>query len=138
MDPPSECTQEFSRGVWSAQFEIIRHILVNHPAGGKTGGIFKSSLLKNRFFSRILIQEAKDRALEELDMGRSATDNLGLIAFKDHWGAIGTPLTYWRYPPPRPYVPRPAWQKSLARRLVQSAPDFALEAVGTLLYRHIG
>ena len=84
------------------------------------------------------IQEAKDRALEELDMGRSATDNLGLIAFKEHWGAIGTPLSYWRYPPPGPYVPRPAWQKSFARRLVQAAPDLALEAVGTLLYRHIG
>jgi hypothetical protein len=84
------------------------------------------------------IQEAKGDGLEELDMGRSTTDNLGLIAFKEHWGAIGSPLTYWRYPAPGPYVPRPAWQKSLARRLVQSAPDIALEAVGTLLYRHIG
>ena len=84
------------------------------------------------------IQEAKGDGLEELDMGRSTTDNLGLIAFKEHWGAIGSPLTYWRYPAPGPYVPRPAWQKSLARRLVQSAPDLALEAVGTLLYRHIG
>jgi hypothetical protein len=84
------------------------------------------------------IQEAKDRALEELDMGRSATDNLGLIAFKGHWGATGTPLSYWRYPAPRPYEPRPAWQKSLARRLVQASPDLVLETVGTLLYRHIG
>jgi hypothetical protein len=84
------------------------------------------------------IQEATDNALEELDLGRSGSDNLGLIAFKEHWGATGTPLTYWRYPPPGPYVPRPAWQKSLARRLVQAAPDLALEAVGTLLYRHIG
>jgi hypothetical protein len=84
------------------------------------------------------IQEAKDKALEELDLGRSGSDNLGLIAFKGHWGATGTPLTYWRYPPPGPYVPRPAWQKSLARRLVQASPDLALEAVGTLLYRHIG
>jgi hypothetical protein len=84
------------------------------------------------------IQEAKGDGLEQLDMGRSGADNLGLIAFKEHWGAMGTPLSYWRYPPPGPYVPRPAWQKSLARRLVQSAPDLALEAVGTLLYRHIG
>jgi hypothetical protein len=84
------------------------------------------------------IQGAKDKALEELDMGRSGADNLGLIAFKEHWGATGTPLTYWRYPPPGPYVPRPAWQKSLARRVVRATPDLALEAVGTLLYRHIG
>ena len=84
------------------------------------------------------IQEAKGDALEELDLGRSGSDNLGLIAFKEHWGATGTPLSYWRYPPPGPYVPRPAWQKSLARRLVQASPDLALEAIGTLLYRHIG
>jgi lipid II:glycine glycyltransferase (peptidoglycan interpeptide bridge formation enzyme) len=84
------------------------------------------------------IQEAKDKGLEELDMGRSGIDNLGLIAFKEHWGATGATLNYWRYPPPSPLVPRSAWQKRLAHRLVQAAPDFALEAVGTLLYRHIG
>jgi CelD/BcsL family acetyltransferase involved in cellulose biosynthesis len=84
------------------------------------------------------IQEAKDKGFEELDLGRSAVDNLGLIAFKEHWGATGTTLRYWRYPRPGPYVPRSAWQESLARRLVQAAPDLALEAVGTLLYRHIG
>ena len=83
------------------------------------------------------IQEAKEKGLEELDMGRSDTDNLGLIAFKEHWRATGTELSYWTYPP-RLQVARSAWQKSLARRLVQAAPDLALEAVGTLLYRHIG
>jgi hypothetical protein len=84
------------------------------------------------------IQEAKDRGLEELDMGRSDTRNLGLIAFKEHWGATGTKLNYWRYPPPSPLVPRSAWQRKLAHRLVHAAPDLALEAVGTLLYKHIG
>ncbi len=84
------------------------------------------------------IQEATGDGLAELDMGRSGIDNLGLIAFKEHWGATRTTLSYWTYPRPSPLVPRSAWQKSLARRLVQSAPDIALEAVGTLLYRHIG
>jgi lipid II:glycine glycyltransferase (peptidoglycan interpeptide bridge formation enzyme) len=84
------------------------------------------------------IQEAKNRGLEELDLGRSNTNNLGLIAFKEHWGATGTALNYWRYPPPGPLVPRSAWQRKLAHRLVRAAPDLALEAVGTLLYRHIG
>lgn len=84
------------------------------------------------------IQEAQGEGLEELDMGRSGIDNLGLIAFKEHWGATRTTLSYWRYPRPSPLVPRPAWQKSLAHRLIQSAPDVALEAVGALLYRHIG
>ena len=83
------------------------------------------------------IQEAKDKGFEELDLGRSDTDNLGLIAFKEHWGATGTTLRYWTYPP-RPHVPRSAWQKSLARYFVEAAPDRVLEAVGALLYRHIG
>ena len=83
------------------------------------------------------IQEAKGKGLEELDMGRSDVDNPGLIAFKEHWGATGAVLSYWRYPP-RSHLPLTAWQKSLARRLVQAAPDSVLEAVGTLLYRHIG
>lgn len=84
------------------------------------------------------IQEAKDKGLEELDMGRSDTDNLGLIAFKEHWGATGAALNYWRYPAPSPRVPRSAWQESIARGFAQVAPDFVLEAVGTLLYKHIG
>jgi len=83
------------------------------------------------------IQEAKDKGLEELDLGRSDPDNLGLITFKEHWGATAATLSYWTYPP-RPQILRSAWQKNLARRLVRVSPDLVLETVGTLLYRHIG
>ena len=83
------------------------------------------------------IQEAKDEGLEELDMGRSNADNAGLVAFKEHWRAVGTTLSYWRYPP-RPLAPGRAWRQHLLRHFAQVAPDFALEAVGALLYRHIG
>jgi hypothetical protein len=83
------------------------------------------------------IQEAKDEGLEELDMGRSNADNAGLIAFKEHWRAVGTTLSYWRYPP-RPPAPGRAWRQHLLRNFAKVAPDFALEAVGALLYRHIG
>jgi CelD/BcsL family acetyltransferase involved in cellulose biosynthesis len=83
------------------------------------------------------IQEAKNTGLEELDFGRSDADNLGLITFKEHWGAVGTTLKYWTYPS-RPHVTRSPWQKSLARQFVKYAPDAALEGIGTLLYKHIG
>jgi hypothetical protein len=83
------------------------------------------------------IQEAKDEGLEELDMGRSNADNAGLIAFKEHWRAVGTTLSYWRYPP-GPRAPQRAWRQYLLRSFTQVAPDFVLEATGTLLYRHIG
>ena len=83
------------------------------------------------------IQEAKEQGLEDLDMGRSNADNAGLIAFKEHWRAVGTTLSYWRYPP-RPPASGRAWRQHLLRHFAQVAPDFALEAVGALLYRHIG
>ena len=50
-------------------------------------------------FSRA-IQEAKESGFEEFEMGRSDTANTGLIAFKEHWGAKGTAIRYWRYPAP--------------------------------------
>lgn len=83
------------------------------------------------------IQQAKDAGFEELDMGRSDYDNQGLIAFKEHWGAVGTSISYWTYPN-RPAAPPAAWKKSLPKRAVSAAPDLALKAVGGLLYRHIG
>jgi CelD/BcsL family acetyltransferase involved in cellulose biosynthesis len=83
------------------------------------------------------IQEAKSKGLEELDMGRSDTDNCGLITFKERWGAVGTQLNYWTYPRTLQVGPR-TWQKSLAERVVAVAPDFALRAAGTLMYRHMG
>jgi len=83
------------------------------------------------------IQDAKDNGLDELDMGRSETDNLGLIAFKKHWGAAATLLDYWAYPDQAAGSPS-GWQERLARRVVSAAPDVALMTLGKLLYRHIG
>lgn len=83
------------------------------------------------------IQEAKDGGFEEFDLGRSDTDNLGLIAFKEHWDGQRALIHYWTYPH-RPSRPTPSWKKSLARQVVSAAPDLALIGVGKLLYRHVG
>jgi CelD/BcsL family acetyltransferase involved in cellulose biosynthesis len=83
------------------------------------------------------IQEARDHGLEEFDMGRSDADNPGLIAFKERWGAVGSQLSYWTYPR-RAKVSRSEWRQRLTKRAVSVTPDIGLEAVGTLLYRHIG
>jgi CelD/BcsL family acetyltransferase involved in cellulose biosynthesis len=83
------------------------------------------------------IQEAKDTGIEELDLGRSDIDNLGLISFKDHWGAIGKPLVYWTYPRRRETA-MSTWQKAVMRRVVPVTPEPMLRTAGTLLYRHIG
>jgi hypothetical protein len=84
------------------------------------------------------IQEAKAQNLRELEMGRSDQDGLGLIAFKEHWGAVGTRLTYWRYPNLCSASRAEGWQKAVLRPIIPVMPNSALPAVGRLLYRHIG
>jgi lipid II:glycine glycyltransferase (peptidoglycan interpeptide bridge formation enzyme) len=83
------------------------------------------------------IQEAKDRGFDELEMGRSDVDNLGLVAFKDRWGASRRSIHYWTYPQ-RASSRSSVWKNNIRKRLVSAAPDLALEAIGGLLYRHIG
>jgi CelD/BcsL family acetyltransferase involved in cellulose biosynthesis len=83
------------------------------------------------------IQEAKERGFEHFEMGRSDKDNLGLISFKEHWGAVGTDVSYWKYAR-RPGITTDSWKKSALRHLVPVTPDSILRAVGRLLYRHVG
>jgi hypothetical protein len=83
------------------------------------------------------IQEAQGKGLNELDMGRSDGDNFGLRSFKEHWGAVGTQLNYWRYPHQIVGLPH-SWQKSVLRRLVPATPNSVLRTVGKFLYGHIG
>ena len=83
------------------------------------------------------IQEAKAQGMEEFDMGRSDSDNPGLIAFKEHWGAAPR---HWYIggTPSRPCQNQSSWKTRLARQLVSAVPDSSLVAAGKLLYRHIG
>jgi hypothetical protein len=83
------------------------------------------------------IQEAKDKGLDELEMGRSDSSNPGLISFKEHWGAVGTHLNYWRYPSRSVGIAN-TWQQNMLRRLVPATPTPVLRTMGRLLYRHIG
>ena len=83
------------------------------------------------------IQQAKDAGIEELELGRSDNDNLGLICFKEHWGAIGKSLNYWVYPQ-SPRVTRGTWEKAIIGQLVPMSPNPVLRTIGKLLYRHIG
>lgn len=83
------------------------------------------------------IKEATDNGIQELDMGRSDVDNLGLISFKQHFGAVGKPVHYWTYPY-RPPLALNIRDNAMLGRLVTAAPDFALKTAGKLLYRHIG
>jgi hypothetical protein len=83
------------------------------------------------------IQEANQTGLEEFEMGRSDNGNLGLIAFKEHWGTIGSKLNYWTYPTAgRVTSHNPS--KAMLRQFVRVVPDTILKVTGKLFYRHIG
>ena len=57
------------------------------------------------------IQQAKEEGFKELEMGRSDSNNLGLISYKEHWGAVGKMLS-WAYPYSPHKIPG-TWEKAI-------------------------
>jgi hypothetical protein len=90
------------------------------------------------------IVEAKGEGRRRFDLGRSDSDNRGLITFKDRLGATRSRLNYWRYYPKgnflagRGGLAGPAWQRRLMRSFFSHVPSACLSAVGSLLYKHVG
>jgi hypothetical protein len=86
-----------------------------------------------------VIQQAKATGAEEFDLGRSGYEDPGLIAFKEHLGAVSSELSYYRSPAPNV---NPATSKSTmsswARHALTRLPNSLLSGVGQVLYRHIG
>jgi hypothetical protein len=83
-----------------------------------------------------VVERAQAAGFERLDLGRSDPDQPGLIAFKEHLGAVRSTLTYCTWPEPRQArrpVPSP-----MVRRFASHLPDTALDLTGRLLYRHLG
>ena len=87
-----------------------------------------------------VIQQAKDSGVEIFDLGRSASEDTGLIAFKNHLGGIASKLAYYRSPVARPKTDAgsPSFVSAWARETIGRLPDPLLSGVGQLLYRHIG
>ena len=83
------------------------------------------------------IQEAKTCGFAELDMGRCDLENLGLVTFKEHWGAERKTLKYWRYPAVM-LSSSTQWELKAAKKIFSFAPSGAMAAMGRLLYRHVG
>ena len=84
------------------------------------------------------IREAKASGIRWMDLGRSDSDNAGLITFKDRLGADRSTLTYVRYPAPAEAHAGRFTPVHIAKRLLAHLPDRLLVATGRLLYQHIG
>jgi CelD/BcsL family acetyltransferase involved in cellulose biosynthesis len=85
------------------------------------------------------IEDASARGFTELDMGRSAIDQTGLVAFKDHWGTTRETLTYVTCP--KPSAIRAGLRRgtlSLARWVLSRSPRSALVRLGRAFYHHAG
>jgi len=86
------------------------------------------------------IQRIKAEHAIQLDLGRSDSDATGLMAFKNHLGAVATPLTYYRYPASSttPTVLTRLMQNPKVSAVSAHLPRVLLRAAGSFLYRHIG
>lgn len=84
------------------------------------------------------IQDGKQSGLQTFDLGRSESDNSGLITFKDRWGANRSTLKYARYPSDSSQPLNSNWKLKIAKPIFDYAPDSLLTLVGNLLYKHIG
>jgi lipid II:glycine glycyltransferase (peptidoglycan interpeptide bridge formation enzyme) len=84
------------------------------------------------------IREARLQGASTFDLGRSDCDQTGLIAFKDRWGTVRTPLRYWRYVASEPTRLRRMWMSEVAKQSISRFPDRLFAKAGDLLYKHLG
>src|ERR1035438_8862890 len=87
------------------------------------------------------IQQAKAAGIEQFDLGRSDFEDEGLIAFKEHLGALSSELTYYRNPGVEKHKEssKPAQlARSWAREALVRLPDSVLAGIGQAVYRHVG
>ena len=106
----------------------------------KYGG---SDVRLNRFGGMALlfwkmIQDAKRDGAVKLDFGRSDPENVGLIVFKERWGAARSQVSYWRCPAAAAQTLTKSWKMRVAKRILVCLPDGILPVLGKVLYRHMG
>jgi CelD/BcsL family acetyltransferase involved in cellulose biosynthesis len=102
-----------------------------------------SNLGGTQFLFWKAIQEAKQEDLSVFDLGRSDSDNPGLITFKDRWGSQRSTLEYFRLGRSGSALAQSSagggsWKTRLAKNVLARLPDAALHSLGEVLYRHMG
>jgi lipid II:glycine glycyltransferase (peptidoglycan interpeptide bridge formation enzyme) len=84
------------------------------------------------------IEDGKRSGLAQLDLGRSDSDQHGLLIFKSRWGAASTSTTYLRCADTDRGRRVETTSLRFARRVFARLPDRLLVTAGELLYRHAG
>jgi CelD/BcsL family acetyltransferase involved in cellulose biosynthesis len=83
------------------------------------------------------IEEACNKGHTVFDMGRSDLDQLGLIEYKDRWGARKSLITYYRSPCGAAKAQDDPRAVRLVKRLFSNLPESVAPFVGRLIYRHL-
>jgi hypothetical protein len=108
--------------------------------------VYKNGCSDERFHDRggmqlllwTAIEEAQQHGCRTVDLGRSDLDNPGLIAFKDHWGAARSQMTYLRWSRRGASLATRGWKTRVAQQTLARLSDGLLTTAGNLLYRHMG
>jgi CelD/BcsL family acetyltransferase involved in cellulose biosynthesis len=81
-----------------------------------------------------------EHGYKELDMGRTARDNEGLMEFKRRWGAVQEPLPYYYYPGKTGLAAtsETSWRYRLLTASWKRLPLPVAEVIGNRLYRYLG
>lgn len=85
-----------------------------------------------------LIEESKSEEADQIDLGRTETENRGLIDFKDRLGASRRRISYLRYPTGVRAAAIQSFGLGAMRWLSSSSPNSVLAGMGRLVYRHFG
>jgi CelD/BcsL family acetyltransferase involved in cellulose biosynthesis len=81
-----------------------------------------------------------EHGYKELDMGRTARDNEGLMEFKRRWGAVQEPLPYYYYPGKSGMAAtsETSWRYRVLTACWKRLPLPIAEIAGNRLYRYLG
>ena len=108
--------------------------------------IFKFGASDSRYLghrpNNLIIWEAikwcKRQGFRDLSLGRTESDNLGLLRFKRSWGAEEGLIKYYRYDLKEAASGRLLKYSDHPSRLFARTPIGLLRLVGRLFYRHVG
>ena len=84
------------------------------------------------------IQSGKYHGAQEFDLGRSDMDNPGLSVFKQHLGASGSELAYFRLGRNRVHASKTSVSRRIASTVFTRMPGPLAQMAGSVLYRHMG
>jgi lipid II:glycine glycyltransferase (peptidoglycan interpeptide bridge formation enzyme) len=84
------------------------------------------------------IQSGKHHGAQEFDLGRSDMDNPGVSAFKQHLGASGSELAYFRLGGNRIPTSTTSVPWRIASTVFTRMPGLLAQMAGSVLYRHMG